>query len=268
MAAVEPYTHDVSAENIRVISRKQFIREFGENYQPGQHVTFLGPSGRGKTRLASELLLEIRKHHPEITVVVLHGKIKGRDRTIESLSRRAGYPIVSKWPPHGIRKRYKIRQNHGAILRPLSRATDDPDGENAALRAQYRRAIHRGYQAPRKKPIILLDDESAQTHGDLKLMKDCEGPLKRGRPVCAVWSLVQRGRFVSYHVYDQAEHVFIFYDPDRNNQQRYSEIGDVDARELTAMSRELKTKTVADGSTISEALYFRRSGNQLAIVGI
>jgi len=83
-----------------------------------------------------------------------------------------------------------------------------------------------------------------------------------------MWSLVQRGRFVSYHVYDQAEHVFMFYDPDRNNQQRYSEIGDVDAKELVALSRQLNTQTVADGSTISEALYFRRSGNQLAIVGI
>jgi hypothetical protein len=83
-----------------------------------------------------------------------------------------------------------------------------------------------------------------------------------------MWSLVQRGRYVSYHVYDQAEHVFIFYDPDRDNQKRYSEIGDVDARELVDYTRQLKTETVADGSTISEALYFRRSGNQLAIVGI
>jgi len=257
-----------AAQDIEHIPRKEFIREFGRDYQPGQHVTFLGPSGRGKTSLAAALLLEIRKHHPEITVVVLHGKIKGRDRTIESLSERAGYPIVSRWPPRGLRNKHRIRKNHGAILRPLSRATDDPDGENAALRVQYRRAIHRGYQAPRKHPVILLDDESAQTHGDLKLMKDCEGPLKRGRPVCGVWSLVQRGRFVSYHVYDQAEYVFIFYDPDRNNQQRYSEIGDVDPHELVALSRQLKTRTVADGSTISEALYFRRSGSQLAIVGI
>lgn len=89
----------------------------------------------------------------------------------------------------------------------------------------------------------------------------------RGRPVCGEWNLVQRGRFISYHTYDQAEWVLMYYDPDRNNQQRYSEIGDVDPRELVALTRQLKTRTVADGSTISEALLFRRSGNQLAIVG-
>lgn len=250
-----------------VISRRDFVREFGEEYQQGQHVTFLGPSGRGKTRLAAELLMAVRRHNPQITTVVLHGKIKGRDQTIESLSRRSGYPIVTSWPPRSIRARHRLRKNHGAILRPLRSAGDNPDVENEILRVQYRRAIHRGYQAPRKKPVIILADEAHQTHSDLRLMKDCEGPLMRGRPVCAMWSLVQRGRFVSYHVYDQAEHVFIFYDPDRNNQQRYSEIGDVDPKELVELSRQLKTKTVADGSTISEALYFRRSGNQLAIVG-
>jgi hypothetical protein len=69
-------------------------------------------------------------------------------------------------------------------------------------------------------------------------------------------------------VYDQAEHLFIFYDPDRDNQRRYSEIGGVDPGELIELSRQLKTTTVADGSTISQALYFRRSGDYLAIVDI
>jgi hypothetical protein len=67
-------------------------------------------------------------------------------------------------------------------------------------------------------------------------------------------------------VYDQAEYLFIFYDPDRDNQRRYSEIGGVDPDVLIALSRKLKTKTVADGSTISQALFFRRSGDFLAIV--
>jgi hypothetical protein len=67
-------------------------------------------------------------------------------------------------------------------------------------------------------------------------------------------------------VYDQAEHVFIFYDPDRSNQERYSEIGGVDPDYLKELSRNLKTKTVADGSTISQCIYFRRSGDYLAIV--
>jgi energy-coupling factor transporter ATP-binding protein EcfA2 len=254
--------------DIETVDRRPFVDEFGRNYKSGQHVTFLGPSGRGKTRLAGQLLLSVRKHHPEISGVVLHGKIKGRDDTIERLSKVSGYPIVSKWPPRGMRARQRAKNARGAILRPLSHPMGTVKEENAVLTKEYKSAIHRGYQASRKKPVILVADEAHQTHNDLRLMADCEGPLMRGRPVCAMWSLVQRGRFVSYHVYDQAEHVFIFYDPDRDNQRRYSEIGDVDARELVDLTRQLKTETVADGSTISEALYFRRSGNQLVIVGI
>lgn len=231
-------------------------------------MTFLGPSGRGKTRLAGQLLLSVRSKHPEITAVTLHGKIRGRDSTIEKLSESSGYPLVEHWPPRGIRAKYKTRKYRGAILRPLGRPLDSVKEENEVLTREYRKAIHRGYQAPRKKPVILVADEAHQAHNDLRLMQDCEGPLMRGRPVCSMWSLVQRGRFVSYHVYDQAEHVFIFYDPDRDNQRRYSEIGDVDAKELVDFTRQLKTTTVSDGSTISEALYFRRSGNQLVIVGI
>jgi energy-coupling factor transporter ATP-binding protein EcfA2 len=253
---------------INRIPRKTFVQEFGENYEPGQHVTFLGPSGRGKTTLAVQLLLSVRAHKEDIRVVVLHGKIKGRDHVISDLSKRAGIPVVTHWPPRGIRAKYKARNARGAILRPLSKALDNTQEENDVLTVEYKKAIHASYHAPMKKPVIVLVDEAHQTHTDLGLRKDCEGPLMRGRPVCGEWSLVQRGRYVSYHVYDQAEHVFIFYDPDRNNQQRYSEIGDVDPRELVALSRQLKTKTVGDGSTVSEALYFRRSGNQLSIIGI
>lgn len=249
------------------IPRKQFVKMFGEAYRPGQHVTFLGPSGRGKTTLAEQLLRSVRKFHPQITAVVLHGKIKGRDSSIDRMSAKSGYPISTKWPPGYLTKR-KMKKSRGVILRPLSKAGSNPDEENQLLRGEYQRAIHGGYHAPHDKPVILVIDEAHQTHSDLKLMKQCEGPLMRGRPVCGEWNLVQRGRFVSYHCYDQAEWVFVYYDPDRDNQRRYSEIGDIDSRDLVELTRSLETKTVADGSTISEAVVFRRSGNQLYIVGI
>jgi len=269
---------DTNRPSAEFISRKEFIRQFAHDYHAGQHVTFLGPSGRGKTKLCGQLLVATLRGHRDIQGRVLHGKIKGRDTTIEELSKR-GFPIttesdLSRWD----RFKYYMRTNGkgkplGYIVRPLTRPEGSPDStddlterENQHLRRIFRKTIYRSYHAKKKHPVILVVDEAHQAHNDLKLRRDCEGPLMRGRPVCAVWSLVQRGRYVSYMVYDQAEHVFIFFDPDRSNQERYSEIGGVDPQYLKELSRELKTETVADGSTISQCIYFRRSGNYLAIV--
>jgi hypothetical protein len=251
--------------NIPVLSRKQFLEKFAIEYHAGQHVTFLGPSGRGKTRLAGEMLKAVIRVNKKIKVVILHGKIKGRDQTIEKLSKTANLPIVSEYPP-GYYVRMRHRSRNGIIVRPLESPGESVRAENALLRKHYEKAIHKSYHAPKKKPVILIVDEAHQTHTDLKLKENCEGPLMRGRPVCGVWSLVQRGRYVSYMVYDQAEWVIIFKDKDESNQERYAEIGGVDTAEMKYLARHLKTQTVADGSTISQALVFRRSGDQLFIV--
>lgn len=263
---------------VAFLSRKEFIKLFAENYHAGQHFTLLGPSGRGKTKLCGQCLVATLRKHRDITARILHGKIKGRDQTIEKLSKQ-GFPITADTSPSRFQiLMYRARRKNwekplGYIVRPLTRPEGSPDSnedlterENQHLRRIFRRVIYKSYHAPKKKPVILVIDEAHQAHVDLKLKKDCEGPLMRGRPVCAVWSLLQRGRYVSMHVYDQAEHVIIFFDPDRTNQERYSEIGGIDPQYLKELSRQLKTKTVADGSTISQALYFRRSGNYLAIV--
>lgn len=251
---------------VPVIPRKQFVEDFGKNYHAGQHVTLLGPSGRGKTRLGGQMLVSVLRHHPEIKARVLHGKIKGRDTTIEKLSKAGKLPIVSSWPPSLYSRYVKHRNARGYVLRPLEHAEDSTDIENKHIAGEFRRAIHGGYHTSSKHPIILVVDEAHQAHNDLGLRKDCEGPLMRGRPVCGVWSFIQRGRHVSYMVYDQAEDVIIFFDPDVDNQRRYSEIGGVDPRILIELSKKLETKTVADGSTISQAIWFKRSGNMLAIV--
>jgi energy-coupling factor transporter ATP-binding protein EcfA2 len=252
--------------NVPVIPRKDFIREFARNYQPGQHVTFLGPSGRGKTRLAGEMAGAVVQRHPEITIMALHGKIKGRDKTIEQFAKAADLTIGPEHEATFLQRRVTRRKAHGHIVRPLEHPLESPAEENKLLQRKYRKTIHRAYNASPKKPVILLVDEAYQTHVDLKLKTDCEGPLMRGRPVCGEWSLLQRGRFVSMYVYDQAEDVLIFFDPTIDNQRRYGEIGGVDPRVLVRLSRRLKRKRVADGSTISQAIWFHRSSDQLAIV--
>jgi energy-coupling factor transporter ATP-binding protein EcfA2 len=257
---------DFEIDSIPVIPRKQFVKEFARNYHAGQHVTLLGPSGRGKTHLAGQLAVATIRAHPDIDIRILHGKIKGRDKTIEKLAKAGNLTIGPESRATWVQRKVTRRKSRGHIVRPLEKPMATPAEENKYIAGKFRKTIHSSYHRKMKRPVILFVDEAHQTHNDLKLRSDIEGPLMRGRPVCGVWSLVQRGRYVSYMVYDQAEHLFIFYDPDRDNQRRYSEIGGVDADIIIELSRRLKTTTVADGSTISQALYFRRSGDYLAIV--
>lgn len=258
---------DYQNMGVPVVSRKEHIREFGRTYQPGQHLTALGPSGRGKTRLVGQLLTVTIS--PKFQSVLVHGKIKGRDKTIEALSKDAHMPITPVFPASQYHRRIRHRNVNGWILRPLEKPGDDEEQENELLRREFAKAIRSCYHTSHSKPKILVLNEAHQAHNDLRLRGNIEAPLMRGRPDCAVWAEIQRARHVSYMHYDQAEHVYIFYDPDVDNQRRYSEIGGgSDPHQLRdiAASLESGTRTVSDGSTISPALHFRRSGNLLEII--
>jgi hypothetical protein len=112
-------------------------------------------------------------------------------------------------------------------------------------------------------------DEAHLIQNDLGLKREYEAPLMRGAPDCAVWSNIQRGRYISYLAYDMAEHLTLFYDPDMANVRRYAEmIGGVDPSFVAAVVSQLKLYRVRSGGTISEALYIKRSGPELFIVDV
>jgi energy-coupling factor transporter ATP-binding protein EcfA2 len=260
-----------AAMDVPVMPRKAFLKKFAAEYRPGQHVTFLGPTGRGKTRLAGLMLIAVQRANRAIKAYILHGKIKGRDDTIIQLSKaaelqmiRGGRPTATQRFKHKHFKKYR----NGYVVRPLEKPGANVDEENQMLRKEFGRTLHKGYHASRKHPVIVVVDESHQVQVDLKLKSACEGPLMRGRPVCGEWNLVQRGRFVSQYSYDMAEWVLIFYDPVADNQERYGEIGGVDPKQLKYLSKRLKTFSAPDGSTYSQAICFHRSGDELFIVDV
>lgn len=266
MAAIQTRDNTSEYGRVEVVPRKEFVREFGKEYGSGQHVTALGPTGKGKTVLTSQLLVVCAS--PKRKAVVLHGKVKNKDHVVSEMPKKLNMRMVHKWPPD---PEWGDRKRNGFILVPLVKPGDSTAEENAILATEFRKAIHSNY-ANTKHDTITVVDESHQAQETLKLKGDLEGPLMRGAPQNAEWNNVQRGRFVSYHCYDAPEHLFVFYDPDRTNRQRYSEIGGVDPQYLMQLTESLKTYTVKRGptgkATISECVYIRRSGPVIQIVDV
>ena len=249
-----------SDEVVETVSRKEFLHEVFD-YGNGQDATFLGPTQRGKTTLAIECLRVVIS--PERRCVLLAGKPPGRDPTMAKAAEKLNLRIIETWPP-GYNPR--DRNRNGYVLRP-HQGMKDLDADQANIREQFRKALLANYSNT-KKPTITLVDEATHVQVDLKLKAECEAILTRGSPHAACWSLLQRGRHVSYHCYSAPEHVFIFYDPDESNRMRYSEIGGVDPRYVESLTSSLKTERVPSGGTVSQCLYIRRSGPELYIVDI
>lgn len=250
---------------VGVVPRDVFVEQFGESYTPS-HVTFIGPTQRGKTTLCFQLLQAVIRKNPKWKVVVLHGKIKGRDHTIEEWSKKSNYRIVTEWPPGMTPRPAHWKHNvNGYILRPLKKDDISAKEEEALLQDQFSKALRDNYHATKGVRITVVD-ERAQADKDLRLSKQLDAPLQRGLPHNPEWNSIQRGKWVSYHCYDAPEHIFIYKSDDSSNVERYAELGCVDPKSIEPVLRDLKTKKVKTGGTISQCLYIRRSDRYMCIV--
>jgi hypothetical protein len=248
-----------------VLSRDDHLDKFAEEYADGQHLTELGPTQRGKSKLGKDSLRRVIS--PERKMTVLCGKPTGRERTWDKQAAEELDLIhLEQWPPTAW-QRYRGRDKNGWLLQPKL-TMRDPDEDEAILQRNFKAALISNHRS-RKKTITVVD-EGYQTHVDLKLKKFCEMSLMRGAPDDSEWTFVQRSRYVSMLCYDAPEWVIIFRDDDKSNQERLSEIGGVDSRYLKSIMPKLRMERVKSGptstATISQAVCFRRSGSEIYII--
>jgi|SRR5215510_7145358 len=246
---------------VETVPRRDFVYHFGEDYTPGQHVSFFGPTGRGKSTLCFQLLGECIS--PDHQVISLHGKIKGRDPVIGKAAKRYHLRTLPELPSQ-TRQRYdRKRKWNGYMLVPLEHPSD-PVTERRLLTDNFRTAIHQNYRTTKRQTITHIN-EAHQVQAELKLREDVEAPLMRGGPDNAVWSEAQRGRYLSYHTYSAPEHIFVFYDDDADNRRRYADFGCADPEEIFWITTRLRTERSKDGRTISQCLYIRRGGGMYLV---
>lgn len=248
------------APHVDRVSRREFLEHFRKHYNSGNHVTLIGPTQRGKTTLTHQMLGQVIS--PERKGTILAGKPPKRDQVMAKAAKQLKMRRISSFPPHpSIMSR---KYPNGYVLQP-TQTLEDPDRDQENIKRQHRAALVHNY-GKTSHPTITVVDEGYQTSEVLGLKKQMDHILMRGAPHAGLWVLVQRGRYMSYQIYDAPEFILIAYDPDEANQRRYAEIGGVDPRELRAVLGQLETERSNSGQTISQFLCIRRSGSEMLIV--
>lgn len=219
------------------MSRAEFIAEFGPNLKPGDHVSLIGPTGRGKSTLWGQVIPACNQFD---TVVIMAPK--GKDPAFAKL----GHPTAS-WPPRmDWNEKLKIvlgkpdRQNeHPRVWRIEVPIKKEGDMESRLIPI-YRRVMGMVYTRTEaeKKSLMLVLDDSKFVCSDRGMLKAVVNGLMIGRSkkVSIVNNFQRPGLGVPREGLDQITHALIAKNRDRDTAKRLTEIsGAVDPKELEAV---------------------------------
>jgi hypothetical protein len=242
------------ATGLAIFSRPEFCDDRFD-YRAGQHAVFAGPTGRGKTKLAFQLLEVVAS--PDLPAYC--AVVKPSDPLVKSEGQRLGYRTVRDWPPPARLRDFFSEKPPGYLIWPkMGNMTTDTDNAARVVGSLLRERYAAGV---RGKPGILVCDDSMIISKILGLDREMVTHIAMARAMgLGGWYFFQKptdsGR-ASIWSYGGAEHLFIFRDPDKRNRQRYGEIGGVDPKFVEHASLQLDPY---------QALYIRRTGARMCIV--
>lgn len=244
-------------------TREEFLSEYFD-YRPGEHVSFIYPTRRGKTHLAYQCLDAAMKQHPELSVASLMPK--PRDPATTSWAANLSLKEIDEWPP---RNRWWQDRPRGYVLWPHHDPSLEASANREMIAGRLRKCLSAQYW--RGNSITFADD----VH-NLAILMGLNPELEEfwtagGSSGAGLWSAnqkpsgTQHSGSVSSFSYNAPAHLFLGKDTDERNVRRFGEIGGVDPREVEGIVRNLRLYQV-DGNTVSEVLYLDKRGPYLASI--
>lgn len=222
----EDQTEYVRPDGITVIRRRAFAAEYFD-LKPGEHVAFGGPSTRGKTTLAFDLLEYcVNPDFPAYVAVS-----KPQDPVTERRGRELGFRRVSEWPPP---KKIQELSLFGAqkpsgylIWSQFGDLNTDMDRSGALTEKLLSDRYSHGASKKNTGGILVMDDTMVK--GKIQGLDSQMVTIlaMAGAMHLSMWVFVQRpadsGRTTLWG-YEMASHMFFTKAGDRRMLMRYAEI--------------------------------------------
>lgn len=210
---------------VATVPRETFLGSWWK-YETGQHVSFLGPTGSGKTTLAYQLLkVTATPQRPGVVLVM-----KPRDSTVEKFSKSSGFRIVKSWPPPV--SVFAPRKPPGFVLWPSH--TFDLHTDREHHYRTFARALNQLYA---KGDNIVFADEVYSLVNELPPPDRTHPAIddllvrtwSKGRSMSSgLWGATQRPAWVPQWMYSEVQHIFLARTPDERAQKRFDEISGID----------------------------------------
>lgn len=250
------------------LDRQDWLENYFD-YEPGQDVLIVEPTGGGKTTIAYQMMAEVMRRYPHLSYVSFMPK--PRDPSTVAWAKSLNMRETPEWPPRKTFGDWFRPKPAGHVLWPRHRMDLAP----TARREEVGKVLRGGLDAQYKRgdSVSLVDDaHSAATY--MGLNDYIEEILVNGRAGGAgVWLPVQKpsgtvnaGGITSY-AYSSPIHYLFGKDTDARNLARLREIGGgIDPAKVEAIVRNLRLYRIGD-ATVSEKLWIDRRGPYMALIG-
>lgn len=187
------------------------------DWRQGEHVALVGPTGRGKTTLALELL-----PHRSHTVVIAS---KPKDGTLARLRRTDGYQLIRRWPP----RNGDVRR---VLLWPRFTRTSDTGPQSKTIHHALESIFVEGGWC-----VFVDDVQYLQLIGLRNLLRVLWLQARSVR--ISVVAATQRPVHVPREMWSSSTHVFIWNTSDPDDLRSLSGFGGIDSRRVRAIVQEL-----------------------------